>query len=389
MARLRDQPLDPIERIRDRIRATYGGAIGRPRHYLVTPALILDLDAVRRNMAAMAEMSRNWQARLRPHYKAHKSPELAHLQAKAGAAGLCTATLWEAITLVRSGLEDVLIANEVVGFEKITALAAEARSHRLMVAVDDPRNASDLDAALRTARSSLEILIDVDVGMGRCGVRSAKEAVALAEHVTRLPNLRLRGVQGYEGHCLREPDREARALKVKAAIDQLAGAAAALVRAGFACDIVSASGTGTCEWTGGDPRVTEIQAGSYLLMDRFHAGYSKEFSPALTVLATVVSRQGNTVVLDCGRKSVGIDFGPPALVAFPNCAARYLAEEHVLFDLDGPSNLSVGDTAEIIPGYTPSTVNLYDVFHVVEHGTVVDVWPVVPRGPSHVGILSE
>ena len=389
MARLRDQPLNPVERNRDRIRATYGGAIGRPRHYLVTPALILDLDTARRNIAAMAEMSRGWPARLRPHYKTHKSPELAQLQAKAGAIGFCTATLWEAITLVRSGLEDVLVANEVVGFEKISALATEARSHRLMVAVDDPRNASDLDAALRTARGSLEVLIDVDVGMGRCGVRSPKEAIALAEHVTRLPNLRLRGVQGYEGHCLREPDREARAVKVRAAIDQLAGTAAALVRAGFACDIISSSGTGTFEWTGNDPRVTEIQAGSYILMDRFHAGFTKAFTPALTVLATVVSRQGNTVVLDCGRKSVGVDFGPPALVAFPNCGARYLAEEHVLFDLNGPCTLSVGDTAELVPGYTPSTVNLYDFFHVVEHGTVVDVWPVVPRGPSHLGLLAE
>ncbi|HEY1763417.1 MAG TPA: DSD1 family PLP-dependent enzyme [Opitutaceae bacterium] len=381
--------MNAIDQIRDRVRATYGGAIGRPRHYLVTPALILDLDAVRRNIEAMAKMSRNWQARLRPHYKTHKSPELARLQAKADAVGFCTATVWEAIALVQSGLENVLVANEVVGFEKISALAAEARNHRLMVAVDDPRNASDLDAALRSARGSLEVLIDVDVGMGRCGVRSSKEAVALAEHVTRLPHLRLRGVQGYEGHCMREPDREARAAKVKAAIDRLAGAAASLVRSGFACDIVSASGTGTCEWTGGDPRVTEIQAGSYLLMDRFHAGFGTEFVSAMTVLGTVVSRQGNTVVLDCGRKSVGIDFGPPALVDFPSCAPRYLAEEHVLFDLDGPCSLAVGDTAELVPGYAPSTVNLYDVFHVVENGTVVDVWPVVPRGPSHVGFLSE
>jgi len=377
-----------IDRIRQQVREAYGSAIGRPRNALVTPALILDLDAVRRNIGTMAELGKGWRAGLRPHFKAHKSPELARLQVGAGPGGVCAATVWEAIVLIRSGMDDVLIANEVVGREKVRALAEAARDHRLALAVDDPRNATEVADALRTAGSRLDVLIDVDIGMGRGGVRSAEAAVALAGHMARLPNLRLRGVQGYEGHCMREPDRAARAAKVAAALDRLGAAAESLVRAGFACDVVSAGGTGTCEVTGNDARVTEVQAGSYVLMDRFHRGLAPRFAPALTVLGTVITRQGATVVLDCGRKSFGIDFGPPSLVDYPFYEPRYLAEEHALFDVDDRCRLSLGDTAELIPGYTPSTINLYDAYHVVEKGRVVDIWPVLPRGPGHLGMLS-
>ncbi len=378
--------MEIVEQIRQRVREAYRSAIGRSRHDLVTPALVLDLDLVRRNIEAMSKLSRGWKAALRPHYKAHKCPDLARMQAGAGGSGFCAATVWEAIVLVRSGLEDVLIANQVVGADKVRALAAEARQHRLALAIDDARNAGDLDLALRATGGRLDVLIEVDVGMGRCGVRSAEAAVALAEEIVRLPNLRLRGVQGYEGHCMREADPGARAAKVAGALDRLGEAVDALGRAGFACDVVSAGGTGTCEITGNDRRVTEIQAGSYLLMDRFHCGFIESFTPALTILGTVVSRQGDTLILDCGRKSVGTDFGLPSLAEYAAYVPRYLAEEHILFDVDGQCPLTPGETAELVPGYAPSTINLYDVYHVVEKGRVMDVWPIIPRGPGPGGL---
>jgi D-serine deaminase-like pyridoxal phosphate-dependent protein len=377
-----------IDRIRQQVREAYGAAIGRDRDALVTPALVLDLDAVRRNIASMAREAKGWKAALRPHFKTHKSPELARMQVEAGASGLCAATAWEAITLLRSGVEDVLVANEVVGREKLAALAGSAREgRRLTLVVDDPRNATDIADALRAARGGrLDVLIDVDIGMGRGGVRSAQAAVALARHLSTLPNIRLCGIQGYEGHCMRETDRAVRAAKAGEAIDRLASAADALTAAGFPCGVVSAGGTGTCEVTGNDARVTEVQAGSYILMDRFHGALAPRFIPALTVLTTVVIQQGATLVLDCGRKSVGTDFGPPSLVKYPFYEARYLAEEHAIFDVDDRCALSLGDTAELVPGYTPSTVNLYDAYHVVEKGRVVDIWPIVPRGPGHLGL---
>jgi D-serine deaminase-like pyridoxal phosphate-dependent protein len=341
---------------------------------------------VRRNIQHMMQRFSTMKARVRPHVKCQKSPELARLQVEAGAIGVCTATVWEAIVMSRSGIPDVLIANQVGGREKIAALANAAKDGRLTVVIDDARNAGDLSQAVQAAGSKLEALIEVDVGMGRGGVRSAEEAVSLAQHVAKLPGLRLRGVQGYEGHCMLEPDREVRIQKAHAAMDYLGKVIDCLATAGYACEVVSAGGTGTYDITGNNPRVTEIQAGSYVFMDNFHGNLVPGFSRALTVLGTVVIQHGNTLVLDSGRKSVGIDFVLPTMVDYPCYQARYFAEEHALFDVDDRCRLKLGDTMELIPGYAPTTVNLYDAYHVVENGVVTDIWPIVPRGPGHGGI---
>lgn len=373
---------------REHMRAAYGSAVGQKRGELVTPALILDLDAARRNIAFMAERMSTMPASLRPHVKVQKSPELARLQVEAGAIGVCTATVWEAIVMSRAGIEDVLIANEVCGQAKIGALAEAAKEGRLTVAVDDASNAAELSDAVRAAGSSLEVLIEVDVGMGRGGVRSAKEAVTLAQRLAELSALRLRGVQGYEGHCMREPDRDVRIRKAQAAMAYLGEVINRLAAAGFECEVVSAGGTGTYDITGASPLVTEVQAGSYVFMDNFHGNLVRGFSHALTVLGTVMIQHGDTIVLDSGRKSIGIDFVLPTMVEYPFYQARYFAEEHALFDVDDRCKLKLGDTAELIPGYAPTTVNLYDVYHVVEDGVVVDIWPIIPRGPGHGGILA-
>jgi D-serine deaminase-like pyridoxal phosphate-dependent protein len=372
----------------EHVREAYSSAIGRNRRELVTPALIMDLDVVRQNIQFMMQRLSTMKARLRPHVKCQKSPELARMQVQAGAIGVCTATVWEAIVMSSSGVEDVLIANEVGGREKIAALAKAAKDHPLTVAIDDTRNALDLSTAVQAAQSKLNVLIEVDVGMGRGGVRSGDEAVTLAQHVAKLPSLRLRGVMGYEGHCMLEPDRTVRIQKARAAIDYLGTVIDRLAAAGFDCEVVSAGGTGTYDITGDNPRVTEIQAGSYTYMDNFHGNLVPGFSRALTVLGTVVIQHGNTIVLDAGRKSAGIDFVLPTMVDYTFYQARYFAEEHALFDVDERCPLKLGDTVELIPGYAPSTVNLYDAYHVVENDVVVDIWPIVPRGAGHGGILA-
>jgi D-serine deaminase-like pyridoxal phosphate-dependent protein len=370
----------------DYLRQAYRSSIGRPPQELVTPALILDLDVARRNIQFMADRLRGMKAKLRPHIKVQKSTELAKLQVAAGAIGVCTATVWEAIAMREAGITDVLIANQVVGPEKIKALAEAARQGGLSVVVDDVRNARDLSDAAVAARSRLDVLIEVDVGMSRGGVRSPEEALELTRSLARLPALRFRGVQGYEGHCMLEPDRAARIAKCHAALEYLSGVVALLKEAGFPSEVVSAGGTGTYDITGNDPRVTEIQAGSYVFMDNFHGNLVPGFSHSLTVLGTVVIHHGWTIVLDSGRKSIGIDFVQPTLVEYPFYPARYFAEEHALFDVDERCGLTLGDRTELIPGYAPSTVNLYDVYHVVEGGVVADIWPIFPRGPGHNGL---
>jgi len=374
--------------LRDNLRQIYQPAIGRPRRELVTPALILDLDVARRNIQFMAERLRGMKARLRPHTKVQKSTELARMQVDAGAIGVCTATVWEAIEMRQSGIADVLIANQVGGREKIRALAEAARRGGLTVAVDDASNAQDLSSAAVAAGSTLDVLIEIDLGMGRGGVRSPQEAVELAETLARLPALRFRGVQGYEGHCMLEPDRAVRMAKCHAALDYIGSIVTQLKEAGFPCEVVSAGGTGTYDITGNDSRVTEIQAGSYVFMDNFHGNLVPGFSRSLTVLGTVVIHHGQTIVLDSGRKSIGIDFVLPSLVDYPFYKARFFAEEHALFDVDERCPLKLGDATELTPGYAPTTVNLYDAYHVVENGVVVDIWPVYPRGPGHGGLLA-
>jgi D-serine deaminase-like pyridoxal phosphate-dependent protein len=371
------------ESLRDRWRHVYAGQIGRPRDEVTTPALLLDLDVAKRNIAIMAERFREFPAELRPHIKVHKSPELALLQCQAGAIGVACATVWEAQVMAEAGIDDVLVANQVVHPDKVARLAEVAARHRITVAVDDVRNVDQLDRAAQAAGSTFELLIEIDVGMERCGVRTKEEALPVAERIAGLERVRLRGMQGYEGHCMLEPDREVRLREAHAANAKLIEAVDHLAARGFASEVVSAGGTGTYFITGANPRITEVQAGSYALMDCFHGNLVPGgFEVALTVLATVVSRHGNTVVLDSGRKAVGIDFVLPPMVAHPEGQIRYYAEEHALFDFPGPPPVDLGDRVEIMAGYGPTTVNLYDVFHVIEDGVVTDIWPVTPRGPG-------
>jgi D-serine deaminase-like pyridoxal phosphate-dependent protein len=359
----------------------YRDQIGRARSEVTTPALILDLDKAKRNIATMAGKFRELPAELRPHIKVHKSLELALLEVEAGAIGIACATVWEAVVMAEGGVKDVLVANEVVQPDKVAAIAALARDHRITVAVDDARNVEQLSKAAAQAGSTLELLIELDVGMGRCGLRTKEDALPVAERIAELPNVELRGMQGYEGHCMLEPDSDKRFEEAHAANEKLVEAADFLTAHDHPCQDLSGGGTGTYFITGAHPRITEVQAGSYTLMDCFHGSLVPGgFEVAMTVAGTVISRQGTTIVLDCGRKAVGIDFVTPPLVSYPEAKIRYFAEEHCLADFSGPPPLDLGDTTEVMAGYGPTTVNLHDVFHVVANEVVVDIWAVNPRG---------
>jgi len=375
-----------IQETYDRVKRAYGSAIGRHRRELITPALILDLPVARRNITQMADRLKTMPAKLRPHIKVHKSPDLARMQVEAGAIGLSTATVWEAVVLVRSGLDSIFVVNTVAGREKLAALAAIARDAEVMVAIDDAQNAADIAAAARAAKSTVSVLIEVDTGMDRAGVDTPKQALELARRVARLDGIKLVGVTGYEGHASLTPDRDLRAEKQRVAMDLLVDSAATIRSAGLPCTIVSAGGTATWDWTATTPGVTEIQAGSYALMDNFHAPMAGDFEKALTVAATVISRPPDRVIVDAGNKSLGA----PALstIRGHDLTALRFDEEHGIFVADGSYPLRVGDVVELVPGYAPGTVNWYDAYHVVEGDRVVDIWPVIPRGPGHGGLIS-
>lgn len=382
---------DPARILReayDNVRHEYGTAIGQRRDELITPALVLDIDAAQRNIDHMAsELKQMGAATIRPHYKTHKSPDLARRQLQAGAGGLSMATVWEAAILAAAGMDDLFVVNTVAHPAKLRVLGELAQNHRVLVAVDEAANAAAHSAAAVTAGSTLGIMVEVDTGMDRCGVDDAADCLAVARQVMDLPGLRFEGITGYEGHCSMTPDHDLRHERQREAMKFFTGVAELLEAEGIPCPIRSAGGIATWNWTAAYPGLTEIQAGTYVVMDNFHGQMVPGFEHSLTIQATVISRQSGKVIVDAGNKSVA-DPADVTMVGHDHKVIRF-DEEHGIFDAAGGSRLRVGDPVALVPGYSPSTVNWYDAYHVVHEDVVVDIWPIIPRGPGHHGITDR
>ena len=374
-----------LQKAYDRARHEYGGAIGQHRDELITPALMLDIDAAQRNIDRMAsELKELGKATIRPHYKTHKSPDLARRQLQAGAGGLSMATVWEAAVLAAAGIDDLFVVNTVAHPAKIRVLAELARDHRILVAVDEAGNAAAHSAAAVAAGSTLGIMVEVDTGMDRCGVDTAQECLALARQVMELPGLRFEGVTGYEGHCSLTFDNELRHERQREAMTFFTGVADLLEANGIPCMIRSAGGIATWRWTAAFPGLTEIQAGTYVVMDNYHDRMAPGFEHSLTIQASVISRQSGKVIVDAGSKSVAAP-EDVTIVGHDHTVFRF-DEEHGVFSAPSGSPLQVGDQVTLVPGYSPSTVNWYDAYHVVQDDVVADIWPIIPRGPGHHGL---
>lgn len=381
-----------IEDAHERVLEHYGSAIGSSKYELVTPALIIDREILLANLSYLEGRLPELRARLRGHVKNHKSPHVARLQLEHGAFGLTAATVWEAIVMVRAGAEDVLIANQLVNPAKRHAAALLAREARLSVNVDDVEDAKALSRAAQEVGSSIGILVEVDTGMHRAGVDSPEEALTVARAVHELPGLRMEGLSGYEGHCSLEMDHDARHAKQEAAMRYFVEVADHLEANGIPCPTLSAAGTATAFWTGANPRITELQLGSYAAMDDYHFLMEPRFKKATTAVVTVISRRKDRVVLDLGKKTFGsADVGSipayPRIFGHESLVPYRFDEEHATYEADASCDLKVGDVVDFHLGYTPFAVNYFDAYHVVEDGTVVDIWPIMPRGPLHGGLL--
>ncbi|HTO51985.1 MAG TPA: DSD1 family PLP-dependent enzyme [Myxococcota bacterium] len=347
-----------------------------------TPALVVDLERMERNIAAMARFFADKPAKLRPHWKTPKCIEVAKRQLAAGAIGVTCAKLGEAEALAAGGLRtSVLIANQLVGEAKQTRLIALARVlPEPIVAVDSAAQVDALDRALAAAGSAppLGALIEVDSGMHRCGTGAPEETVALARRLSQ-SRVRYRGVMGYEGHAVLVADASKRKELAEAAAETLISHVLALRAAGLAPEIVSSGGTGTYDLTGVVPGVTEIQAGSYVFMDGRYREVRSDFEPALTLHTTVIHRRGRLVVTDAGVKSLSNDFGAP--VAF-DVGARVvgLSEEHGHVLCDEGVELEPGQRLRILPSHGDTTINLHERFYAARGDTVEEIWPIVGRG---------
>ena len=361
------------------------------RAALNTPSLVIDRDALERNIAAMAAFAKQHGLKLRPHAKTHKSVEIARLQMAAGALGVCCAKIGEAEALADGGINAILITSPVVTPQAIARLATlHERIGDLMVATDNPDNVAALAAATKEASRPLPIFVDIDPGIRRTGVPSPETAVALAQAIAVAPSLRFAGVQYYCGvqqHIEKYDERRAaieeRTAFLRSVIDQLAAA-------NLKPPLISGGGTGTHHIDAQLGAFTELQVGSYVFMDRQYEDCdlrgegAQPFERALFVDSHVISANSQGMAtLDAGFKALSTDGGSPKVVsgAPENAMFVFMGDEHgALIAMDHA--FKIGDAVTLTPPHCDPTVNLYDAYHIVRDGTLIDIWPVTARGRS-------
>jgi len=348
---------------------------------LSSPALVVDLGRFDANVAAADDWFSGTGKKIRPHVKTHRTPALALRQLTPNATGLTCATVGEAEAMVQAGARDILIANEVVERRKLDRVAALALQAHVCVAVDSADAAAALAEAAQAAGSTVAVLVDVDVGLGRCGTGSPAAATKLGAKVDSMPGLRLAGLMGYEGR--RRPSDPDRACVVERAYAILAEAQQSFDRVGLPVGTVSGAGTSTLREALADPTITEIQAGTYALMEHDLDGLGLPFEPAVSLVATVISRTPDRAVLDAGRKSMASDYGPPlALVDGAEVVA--FNEEHTTlrFDPAAGEAPALGQRVILRPQHVRLTFNLHDVVWLAHEDGSVEKVQVSARGRS-------
>ena len=356
----------------------------RHKSELPTPALLLDLDAAEHNIEKMAAFFADKACKLRPHAKTHKLPWIAHRQVQAGAIGITCSKLEDAKAFVEAGIRDILISNQVVEKSKILELVNLLHLAHVMVCVDRLDNAEDLSAAALNAGVRLGVLIEVDVGIHRCGVAPGMATLGLARKLSELPGLSFQGLMGYEGGLFMmdgpEKDKTCRERN-----DRVVETRDLLEKSGFQVPVVSAGGSNTYRMTGLRQGITDIQPGSYVTMDEWNARHQIDFKQAITVLGTVISRpEKERAIIDVGLKAVSTDHGVPGILSPSGLEIEVLNEEHGKVILKDPiSEVSVGDKIEIIPSHGCTTVPLFSHYIGVKGDRAVAALRIISGGATY------
>lgn len=358
---------------------------GCPAALLDTPALVVELDALERNIQKIAGTCRRHGVSWRPHVKGQKVPAIAHKALAAGAIGVTCAKVSEAEVMAAAGIPDILIANQVVGPAKLLRLAELCRGSAVTVAIDHPVHVAALEEAASDAGVQIGVVIEVDIGIGRAGVAPGAAVPTFGAMVARHPHLRFRGVMGWEGHTTAIPELPAKQAAVSAAVRSLVASANLCRESGLPVDVVSCGGTGTYWLTAQEPGVTEIQAGGGVFCDvRYRRVFGVDHEYALTVLTTVTSRPNpQRVICDAGRKTMSDDAAAPEPLGIKDVRSVKLSAEHTTIELSAPHETpAIGDKVSFVVGYSDSTVHLSDTLIVVRDGNVEAVWPITARGKT-------
>lgn len=369
--------------------------IGDPLAAVDTPALVLDLDVFERNLDAMQAAANAAGVALRPHAKAHKTPAIALAQLQRGAVGICCQKVSEALPFLQAGVGNIHISNQPGGPAKCALLAQLARHGRFSVCVDHVQQVADLGAATAAAGSRLAVLVEIDIGQGRCGVAEADAVLRLVTAIAARPGLHFGGLQAYHGgvqHVRSHAERQAAARR---AGDRTGAVVAALAAAGVACPVVTGGGSGSVEFDLAGGVYTELQPGSYVGMDadygRNDSGSTLRFGHALFLASTVMSvGDGSRCIVDAGLKSLAVDSGLPTVwqhgAASPGLAYVAANDEHgiVRAAAGAPAQPlpTLGSQLLLVPGHCDPTFNLHDQVVAVRGGVVQALWPVAARGFS-------
>lgn len=353
-----------------------------------TPALLLDLDAFERNLDRLDATLAGRNMRLRPHAKSHKTPQLALRQIARGAVGVCCQKVSEAEAMVAGGVQNVLVANEVVGQAKLARLAALAKRATIGVCVDDPGNLGELESAAREAGSRPDVYVEIDVGANRCGVAPGEPALAMARAIASARSLRFAGIHAYHGGAQHLRTPQERSAAIAQAVEKVKTSKAMMEAAGIKVEIVTGAGTGTYTLEATSGVYNELQPGSYVFMD---ADYGRnlgedgqpvhEFAYSLTILATVMSRPtAQRAVVDVGLKAHSVDSGMPTVVGVSGAKYLKASDEHGVLEVPHANSVKLGDKVRLIPGHCDPTVNLYDWLVCIRGERVEDIWPIAARG---------
>ena len=367
--------------------------VGMDEADIQTPCLVLDLDALERNIIKMGQFAKDKNMRHRVHGKMHKSVDVALLQEKlGGSCGVCCQKVSEAEAFVRGGIKDVLVSNQVRDPAKIDRLARLPKlGARAICCVDDLANIADLSAAAVKHGTQIECLVEIDCGAGRCGVQSTEDVVAIATAIDAAEGLKFAGLQAYQGAMQHLDDYQERKAKIEIAVAMVAEAVAALKSVGLECDIVGGGGTGSYYFEGESGVYNELQCGSYAFMD---ADYGRildrdgkridqgEWQNALFLLTSVMSHaKADKAICDAGLKAQSVDSGLPVIFGRTDVEYIKCTDEHgVIADPDGV--LKVGDKLKLVPGHCDPTCNVHDWYVGVRNGKVEALWPITARGKA-------
>lgn len=358
--------------------------VGTSTLELDTPALVLDLEVMQENIEILHRFFRQAPARVRPHVSCHQCPNIARRQLAAGGTcgGIAVASAGEAQVFSDAGFTDILVASQVVTPAKIRRICALARVNRISMVVDHPDVVALLSAIARDTEVTLHILVEVEAGLGRCGVAPGPEAVELARTVAASSHLEFEGLMAYEGP-LRCPERLELESETRKRLQPVLDTRKLIEAAGLRVSTVSVGGTHNYDIAGTLPGVTEVQAGSYALMDHDYCRYRPEFRPAVKILSSVLSHPVPLrAVVDAGHKAAGPDLGAPVLEGVGGAAAARFSAEHGILDLEGAAarGLTPNEKVWLVPFDLALAVNQYDYFRAVQQGKLAGLWPIAARG---------